>query len=42
MSFTSTVISQMAVLKIDGWPEGHPHLTKIDGDPFGHPTPLNP
>jgi hypothetical protein len=42
MSFTSTVISQMAVLKIDGWPEGHPHLTKIDGDPFGYVTPLNP
>jgi len=21
--------------RIDGWPEGHPHLTKIDGHPFG-------
>ncbi len=21
--------------RIDGWPEGHPHLTKIDGYPFG-------
>src|SRR5216683_4229604 len=28
--------------RIEGWPEGHPHLTKIDGYPFGYVTPLNP
>ena len=28
--------------KIDGWPEGHPHLTKIDGYPFGHVDPPSP
>lgn len=22
-------------VKIEGWPEGHPHLTRIDGYPFG-------
>ncbi len=42
MPFTTTIVSPMAVLKIDGWPEGHPHLTKIDGFPFGYVTPLNP
>jgi len=24
-------------IRIEGWPEGHPHLTKIDGYPFGFP-----
>jgi hypothetical protein len=28
--------------QIEGWPEGHPHLTKIGGYPFGYVTPLNP
>ena len=28
--------------KIEGWPEGHPHLTKIDGYPFGYAEPTSP
>jgi hypothetical protein len=28
--------------RIEGWPEGHPHLTPIDAHPFGYPQPKNP
>jgi hypothetical protein len=28
--------------KIQGWPEGHPHLTKIGGYPFGLSRPTSP